>query len=116
MLDFSVEPLAVAPGDRVKLTLFWEGLAPLDEDYTVFAHLLGEYNPATQGPLWAGHDSQPIGGRYPTSSWKPGEIVLDVHHLDIPGDAPPGAYQLEVGLYLLWKRDFRSGGRIRPPF
>jgi 4-amino-4-deoxy-L-arabinose transferase-like glycosyltransferase len=101
LLGFSVEPPAVAPGDRVKLTLFWEGLAPLDEDYTVFAHLLGEYNPATQGPVWAGHDSQPVGGRYPTSSWKPGEIVLDVHHLDIPGDAPPGAYQLEVGLYLL---------------
>jgi 4-amino-4-deoxy-L-arabinose transferase-like glycosyltransferase len=101
LLGFSVESPTAAPGDRVELTLFWEALAPLDEDYTVFAHLLGEYNPATQGPVWTGHDSQPDGGHYPTSSWKPGEIVLDVHHLAIPGDAPPGVYQLEVGVYLL---------------
>jgi len=101
LLGASVESPKAVPGDRVEVTLFWEALAPLEEDYTVFAHLLGEYNPSTQGPVWAGHDSQPDGGHYPTSSWKSGEIVLDVHHLDIPGDAPPGAYQLEVGLYFL---------------
>ncbi len=101
LLGFSLDSERVAPGDRVDLTLFWEALAPLDQDYTVFAHLLGDFNPATQGPVWAGHDSQPVGGHYPTTSWKPGETVLDVHQLAIPEDAPPGVYQLEVGLYLL---------------
>ncbi|MEJ2212332.1 MAG: hypothetical protein P8129_25370, partial [Anaerolineae bacterium] len=58
-------------------------------------------NAATGGPLWAGHDGQPDGGHYPTGRWQPGEVILDVHPLAVPADAPPGEYQIEVGLYLL---------------
>jgi hypothetical protein len=76
-------------------------MAPVDEDYTVFTHLLGDPNPATNGPLWAGHDSQPDSGHYPTTAWQPGQVILDRHPLTIPLDAPAGDYQLEVGLYLL---------------
>jgi len=85
----------------VTLVLYWQALAPLERDYTVFTHLLGGYNPATDGPLWAGHDSQPNGGHYPTTAWQPGQVVLDRHPLLVPDEAPPGDYQLEVGLYEL---------------
>jgi 4-amino-4-deoxy-L-arabinose transferase-like glycosyltransferase len=98
---YSLDREDVAPGDTLSLTLHWQALAPLDEDYTVFTHLLGAHNPATNGPLWAGHDSQPVGGHYATGVWQPGEVILDVHPLTIPTDAPPGQYRLEVGLYLL---------------
>lgn len=101
LLGYSLDSASVAPGESVELTLYWQALAPLDEDYTVFTHLLGEYNPTTEGPVWAGHDSQPDGGHYPTTHWRAGEVVLDVHRLVIPGDAPAGDLQLEVGLYLL---------------
>jgi len=101
LLGYSVGREKVAPGDTLYLVLHWQALAPLDEDYTVFAHLLGAHNPATNGPLWAGHDSQPVGGHYPTGVWQPGEVILDVHPLTIPADAPPGEYTLEAGLYLL---------------
>ena len=101
LLGFSVSAEEVAPGDTLYLTLYWQALAPLDKEYTVFTHLLGENNPATNGPLWAGHDSQPDGGQYPTTAWQPGELVLDVHALAVPAEAPPGEYQLEAGLYLL---------------
>jgi 4-amino-4-deoxy-L-arabinose transferase-like glycosyltransferase len=97
----SVEPRAVAPGGAVNLTLYWQVLASLDEDYTVFTHLLGSHNPATAGPLWAGHDAQPDGGAYPTTAWQPGQVILDEHQLVLPADAPPGEYGLEAGLYLL---------------
>ncbi len=83
------------------LTLYWQSLAPVEADYTVFSHLLGEHNPATAGPLWAGHDGQPNGGHFPTTAWQPGQTVLDVHPLTLPDDAPSGEYRLEVGLYLL---------------
>ena len=101
LLGYSVEPEAVAPGDSLNLILYWQALAPLDDDYTVFAHLLGGYNPSTSGPLWAGHDAQPDQGHYPTTAWRAGEVILDVHPLVVPADAPPGQYQLEAGLYLL---------------
>jgi 4-amino-4-deoxy-L-arabinose transferase-like glycosyltransferase len=97
----SVEPKRVPPGGTVDLTLYWQALAPLDDDYTVFTHLLGSHNPATDGPLWAGHDAQPDGGAYPTTAWQPGQVILDEHRLTLPADAPPGEYRLEAGLYLL---------------
>jgi 4-amino-4-deoxy-L-arabinose transferase-like glycosyltransferase len=100
LLGYSLDSDA-APGSTLYLILHWQALAPLDEDYTVFAHLLGEHNPATNGPLWTGHDGQPVGGTYVTRAWQPGEVILDVHPLTIPADAPPGTYHLEVGLYLL---------------
>jgi hypothetical protein len=101
LLGYSLDKVTVAPGDTLHLTLFWQALAPLEKDYTVFTHLLGEHNPATNGPLWAGHDGQPDGGHYPTTAWRPGQIIADVHPLTIPVDAPAGQYQLETGLYLL---------------
>lgn len=101
LLGYSLDVDEFRPGDTFYLTLYWQALASLDEDYTVFTHLLGEHNPATNGPLWAGHDGQPDGGQYPTTSWQPGEVILDVHPLMIPADAPPGEYQFEAGLYLL---------------
>lgn len=101
LLGYSVDRRTVKAGDTIYLTLYWQVLAEMDRDYTVFTHLLGPHNPATNGPLWAGHDGQPDGGHYPTAAWKPGEVVLDVHPLTLPADAPPGPYQLEAGLYLL---------------
>jgi hypothetical protein len=101
LLGHSLDVEAVAPGDELNLTLYWQALAPFGEDYTVFTHLLGDTNPATGGPVWAGHDSQPNGGHFPTTDWQPDQVILDVHRLAIPVDAPPGEYQLEAGLYLL---------------
>jgi len=101
LLGYSLDTEAVAPGDSLNIVLYWQALAPLDDDYTVFAHLLGGHNPSTGGPLWVGHDAQPDLGHYPTTSWQPGEVILDWHPLAVPADAPPGEYQLEAGLYLL---------------
>jgi uncharacterized membrane protein len=101
LLGYSLDREDAAPGETLYLILHWQALAALDDDYTVFAHLLGSHNPATNGPLWAGHDSQPVGGTYATGVWQPGEVILDVHPLTIPDKAPPGEYQLEAGLYLL---------------
>lgn len=101
LLGYALDAEAAAPGDTVHVILYWQALEPMEAGYTVFAHLLGENNPEEGGPLWAGHDSQPDAGHYPTSAWQPGEVILDVHPLAIPAGAPPGEYTLEAGLYLL---------------
>jgi hypothetical protein len=101
LLGYSLDRDTVPPGGIVNLTLFWQALAPLPEDYTVFTHLLGATNPNTGGPVWTGHDSQPDGGHYPTTDWQPGQVILDLHPLAVPADAPPGEYRLETGLYRL---------------
>jgi hypothetical protein len=89
------------PGEVIGLTLYWQALTTMEKDYTVFSHLLGPYNPLTTGPLWGGHDSRPGGGTYPTTVWEAGEIVIDEYEIPIQADAPPGEYQLEVGMYHL---------------
>jgi hypothetical protein len=101
LVGYSLDTKEVRAGETFYVTLYWRALAPLDDDYTVFVHLLGEHNPTTNGPLWAGHDGQPDGGHYPTTHWQPSQVLLDVHPLAVPLDTPPGEYQLEVGVYLL---------------
>jgi len=79
----------------VTLTLTWQALATVPEDYTVFVHLLAA------GTKLAQSDARPCGGECPTSGWRPGAIVVDRHPIVLPPNAPPGPYRLAVGLYLL---------------
>jgi hypothetical protein len=78
----------------VRLTLFWQVLAPLDADYTTFVHLRNDSNQTV-----AQADAQPLAGAYPTSRWQPGETVIDELLLPLPTDLPPGDYRLLLGLY-----------------
>lgn len=101
LLGYDLNAEAFSPGDTIHLTLYFQALEEMDRGYTVFAHLLGPHNPATEGPLWGQHDSEPCQRAYPTSVWTVGEIVRDQFAIEIPADAPPGEYQLQTGLYLL---------------
>jgi mannosyltransferase len=93
---------AVQPGATLTLDLYWRAQEKLSRNYTVFAHLVGQaYNPQTGGPVWAGHDSEPLQGGYPTTQWFVGETIVDRHLLTVAPLAPAGEYELEVGLYLL---------------
>jgi hypothetical protein len=65
-----------------------------EHDYKVFAHLLDE-----AGALVAQRDSEPVEGSRPTSTWDPGEEVLDRHGILIPDGLAPGEYRLVVGMY-----------------
>ena len=81
--------------DGLHLTLHWTCLAPLERDYTIFAHLIGP-----GGALAAQADGPPVGGDYPTSFWSPNEIIADERLVPIEG-LPSGTYSLRVGMYLL---------------
>lgn len=99
LLGYDLQSTEYPAGGEMDLVLYWEALAPMELSYTVFTHLLGPYNAATGGPLWAQDDSEPGWRSYPTSLWSPGEIVLDRHTLSIPANTPAGVYDLEVGWY-----------------
>jgi hypothetical protein len=85
------------------LRLEWQTLEALDRNYTAFVHLVGP------GDNIADQDDAPPGDAFfPTSTWLPGDTILDEHHLEIPAAAPPGEYRLIVGLY-----DQPSGDRLQ---
>ncbi len=78
----------------LEITLYWESLAPLDEDYTAFVHLL-----KPDGSLAAQSDVPPANGLYPTSAWQSGERIQSYHRLALPPNLSPGKYTLLAGLY-----------------
>jgi hypothetical protein len=93
------DPLIAQPGDTLNITLRWQSLAPAEESYTVFVHLIDLGN----RPVIDNLDYTPLGGAFPTHlwipKWLPGQRVLDPYRMPLPPDLPPGTYQIEVGLY-----------------
>jgi mannosyltransferase len=90
----------VRAGEAVEVALYWQAAAKADGEYTVFVHVLGEtINPSTGNPLWGQVDSLPMQGKYPTSSWLAGDVIVDRYTVTVDPQAPAGRYALEVGLY-----------------
>jgi hypothetical protein len=86
------------------LTLYWQSLAPVDADYVVFVHLVD-----AGGEIVAQGDGPPLDGVYPTSYWRPGEVLADGHLL---AAGPAGSYRLLVGLYTLPQDQGDPGSRL----
>ncbi|MCX7683489.1 MAG: glycosyltransferase family 39 protein [Anaerolineae bacterium] len=100
LVGYDLQQTVVAPGGRVELTLYWQADAPVPLRYKVFTHLLGEQYNATLGNfLWGQQDNEPVNGQMPTTIWLPGTVIADPYTIPVAPDAPPGHYQIEVGLY-----------------
>ncbi len=80
--------------EGVEITLYWQALQDVLEDYVVFVHLRDQTEAA-----YGQDDRQPRGGWYPTFQWERGEIVQDVHTLIFPAAPPVSPLALFVGLY-----------------
>jgi len=79
---------------NLRVTLWWEALAPLEKDYTVFVHLVSE-----DGPAVGNGDGQVLGGGFPTRMWRPGDVVIDEHVVPLPPDLSSGDYTVQAGWY-----------------
>ncbi|NJN99932.1 MAG: hypothetical protein HC875_40415 [Anaerolineales bacterium] len=89
---------------QLDFKLAWQSNQPPAADYTVFAQLLDREN-----NLAASFDRPPLHGAYPTSTWWPGQTIIDPRSIPLQG-ASPGEYRLIVGLY-----DPATGQRLLTP-
>lgn len=92
-------------GDRsiLQVALLWQADEKVDMPYTVFVHALdGTGNKIGQG------DSEPAGGLSPTTSWKPGDTVVDRHGVLLPAVFQREGARLDLGLY-----DLKTGARLQ---
>lgn len=96
LLDVDAPTMTLTPGGALDVTLTWQALADLDENYTVFVQVLD-----AQDRIVGQVDSWPVQGTRPTSQWAPGETVSDPYRVQLDADLPPGQYRLQVGWYLL---------------
>lgn len=90
------ESLAAKPGETIELRIQWHALAPLQDSYTVFVHLLTLDNVVVESK-----DYTPLGGAWPTMlwfpKWLPGQQAIDPYTIRAPDE--PGEYYIEIGLY-----------------
>ena len=91
LIGYDMDRRAAAPGETIRLTLYWRARSTMPIDYTVFTHVLER--PET---LWAQHD-KPL--TPPASTWSVGQVMSDTYDLTIKPDAPAGAYEVEIGVY-----------------
>jgi 4-amino-4-deoxy-L-arabinose transferase-like glycosyltransferase len=96
LVGYEISHLSPSIGDSVMLTLHWQALQPIPQDYVVFAHIL---DPKTL-TKYAASNAMPANWTRPTSTWQTGEIVQDVHTLTIDPNALTGIYEIELGLYI----------------
>lgn len=88
---FGVDQTALTPGETVTLSLLWRGLAEMDEDYTVFVHVVDE-----NGRLLTQQD---LRLEPSTSSWPPKQLGRTQHILTIPAETETTSVNLIVGVY-----------------
>ena len=94
---------AVLPGDTIDVLLSWEVLQPIEQDWSVFVHVI---DPVLGTPI-AQRDMYPRRGLQPTSLLQPGQRFSDSYRLTIPETAvAPTQLALSVGLYdfYTWER------------
>lgn len=81
------------PGaDSVTVRLHWQVQEAIAADYTTTVQLF-----AANGDKVAQNDAPPGGVYYPTSHWKPGEVLVEAHQLTFPQAKQP--VRLLVGMY-----------------
>lgn len=91
------------PGQPVQINLYWRALEAVGVDYTLFIHVTD-----AAGSTVAQRDLPLRYEDYPTSHWRPGELVIDRADMPLPA-LPPGEYRFEIGLY-----DAATGSTLAP--
>jgi tetratricopeptide (TPR) repeat protein len=94
LLGYDVQPNSVKAGETVQLTLWWEMLAGMDRDYTVFIHVLGP-----DGRILVQQDRLLVRDGRGTSDWLAGWIARTSYELELPPQTPAGRYFVKVGMY-----------------
>ncbi|MBI5959184.1 MAG: hypothetical protein HY866_10645, partial [Chloroflexi bacterium] len=94
----------ISPSETVDLTLIWRVSQTPGVSYRVFTHLLN-----TEGRVIAQDDDTPVNQTRLTTSWVPGEYLVDPYALEFneEGRDYRGPARLEVGFY-----DPDTGNRV----
>lgn len=102
LLGYAYDQRALAPGQPIGLTLYWEALRSSPGDYEVLIRVLdGGGNPI------ATRQERPGGGSRPTPAWLPGELLVDTYSIPLDPAAAGSVVAVEVGLV-----DATTGARL----
>lgn len=96
LVAYDLWPQVVHPGEGLAVTLWWRGLAPMDENYTVGVHLLGAGEQS-----YGSRNHYPGNGNFATTLWRPGDLFGETYWLPIAEDvAVPVRGRVAVALFV----------------
>ncbi|RME26660.1 MAG: hypothetical protein D6806_05830 [Deltaproteobacteria bacterium] len=95
LAGWRIEPERVERGGEFWVHYYFRCKAPVGDDWLVFIH--------GDGPQRGAHrifgDHAPLGGLYPTSEWKPGELIEDRVKMAVPANYPYDHFTLWMGFW-----------------
>jgi 4-amino-4-deoxy-L-arabinose transferase-like glycosyltransferase len=99
-----LEPtLTFRAGDILGLRTFWQVEQPFEQNFSIFVHVVDASDTIVTQRI-----TPPWQGRFPTRTWQPDTLVVDVNDIALPEGLAPGQYTIAVGMY-----DIDSGAQ--PP-
>jgi hypothetical protein len=85
-------PKKIGRGDKFDVKMYYKILQPVGANWKVLFHF--------DGPLRFNGDHEPINGRCATSTWQPGDYIVDTHRVTAGGGAfAPGPYEVWTGFF-----------------
>ncbi|HUS30444.1 MAG TPA: hypothetical protein VMZ53_18170 [Kofleriaceae bacterium] len=85
-------PKKIGRGDKFDVKMFYKILQPVGANWKILFHF--------DGPLRFNGDHEPINGRCATSTWQPGDFIVDTYRVTAGGGAfAPGAYEVWTGFF-----------------
>jgi hypothetical protein len=92
LLDIGAVPVAEETA-RLNLVTRWRADGKPGQGYSAFAHVLCDGAPAGQS------DGAPGGEWFPTSTWRPGDVIVDRRSIGLTQAWDPLACSVQLGLY-----------------
>ncbi len=88
--------LVLTPPTSPVLTLYWQAGEAISQNYQISVRLMD--SSGQEAAVWSG---PPARGLYPSSNWRPGELIRDPWTLDLaqaPRPVAPGRYTIAVAV------------------
>jgi uncharacterized membrane protein len=93
-VGYNVDSRRIPIDTPLRFGLYLIAEQPIAGNYQIFTHLV-----AADGTLIAQADHIAGADSYPTSLWRPGNLLYNRFEIPISADTPPGEYQVIIGLY-----------------
>lgn len=86
--------VSAQPGEPLLIGLTWEALGAIEDRLKISLQMLDELNNVVQQI-----DREPQDGFLPTSSWQPGQTIIDRYAVEMPRELLPGSYRMILAIY-----------------
>jgi hypothetical protein len=98
LLGYGLQPADLEAGETLEVTLALSTPRAMTDTYSMGLWLVSAI-PGDTTRL-AGLDTWPGDGNYPTTAWKPGEVLVDTYRIALPRDVPRvQAWMVQLNVY-----------------